>query len=98
MFFERPESGTRALLIHIEQEESDAAELWELTVSAGLEPVSCMTARRRYPDPKTYIGSGKLDEIHSEADRCEAEIVLFDQELSPAQERNLERILNRRSR
>lgn len=96
MFFERPESGTRALLIHIEQEETDAAELWELTRSAGLDPVSCVSARKRYPDPKTYIGSGKLDEIHAEALRCEAQIVLFDQELSPAQERNLERVLQRR--
>lgn len=96
MFFERPESGTRALLIHIEQEETDAAELLELTISAGLDPVSCMSARKRYPDPKTYIGSGKLDEILAEAERSEAQLVLFDQELSPAQERNLERILNRR--
>ncbi len=96
MFFDRPESGTRALLVHIEQEESDADELRELTVSAGLEPVGCISARKRYPDPKTYIGSGKLAEIHDAALDGDAQIVLFDQELTPAQERNLERVLARR--
>lgn len=111
MFFDRPESGTRALLVHVEPsgpvragaahggpavEHSDPRELWELTVSAGLEPIGCVSARKRFPDPKTYIGSGKLEEIHAEARAHEAQVVLFDQELSPAQERNLEQTLGRR--
>lgn len=96
MFFERPETGTQALLVHIEQEDSTAAELQELAVSAGLVPVGCVSAKRRYPDPRTYIGSGKLDEINRESERLEAGLILFDQELSPIQERNLERVLNRR--
>lgn len=96
MFFDRPESGTRTLLVHIEQEESDARELKELTLSAGLNPVGWAKAPRRYPDPKTYIGSGKLAEIFEQANDVDAAIVLFDQELTPAQERNLEQALSRR--
>ncbi|MEX2327054.1 MAG: GTPase HflX, partial [Pseudomonadales bacterium] len=96
MFFERPETGTLALLVHIEQEDSPVEELTELTLSAGLVPVGCVSAKRRYPDPRTYIGSGKLAEIHGIADELCAAIVLFDQELTPAQERNLEQLLGRR--
>lgn len=96
MFFERPETGTHALLVHIEQEDSTVEEFRELAVSAGLVPVGCITAKRRYPDPKTYIGSGKLEEIGIEADAVEAALILFDQDLSPTQERNLERLLKRR--
>lgn len=96
MFFERPETGTQALLVHIEQEDSTAAELQELALSAGLVPVGCVNAKRRYPDPRTYIGSGKLDEIKRESRRLSAGLILFDQELSPVQERNLERILDTR--
>lgn len=96
MFFERPATGTLALLVHIEQEDSSVEELTELTLSAGLVPVGCVSARRRYPDPRTYIGSGKLAEIHVIADELAAAIILFDQDLTPAQERNLERVLGRR--
>jgi len=96
LFFDRPETGTQVLLVHIEQEDSTAEELNELALSAGLVPVGWVTAKRRYPDPRTYIGSGKLDEIHAESDRVEARVILFDQDLSPTQERNLERLLNRR--
>ena len=96
MFFERPEAGTQALLVHIEKEDSTAGELWELAVSAGLEPVGGITAKRRSPDPKTYIGSGKLQEVLQYAEEVEAELILFDEELSPTQERNLEEHLERR--
>lgn len=96
MFFDRPETGTSALLVHIEHEESSIGELTELTLSAGLVPVGCVRAKRKFPDPKTYIGSGKLNEIHEQADELCAGIVIFDQDLTPAQERNLERMLERR--
>ncbi|HIG41291.1 MAG: ribosome rescue GTPase HflX [bacterium] len=90
MFFERPEAGTQTLLVHIEVEGSTIEELRELAVSAGLEPVSELTAKKRYPDPKTYVGSGKLEEIRQLANDVGAVLILFDQELSPTQERNLE--------
>ncbi|MCB1644166.1 MAG: GTPase HflX [Pseudomonadales bacterium] len=96
MFFERPEAGTHALLVHIEQDDSTAEELKELALSAGLEPVACLSAKRRVPDPKTYIGAGKLEEVRELADASDARLILFDEELTPTQERNLEKYLERR--
>lgn len=96
MFFERPEAGTQTLLVHVESDGSSAEELRELALSAGLTPVAEITARRRSPDPKTYIGSGKLDEVLKLAEELEVALILFDQELSPSQERNLEASLERR--
>lgn len=96
MFFERPEAGTQTLLVHIENDDSTAGELRELAVSAGLDPVVEVSARKRAPDPRTYIGSGKLDEVRKLADEAEIYLVLFDEELTPTQERNLEASLERR--
>ncbi|MFT6014965.1 MAG: GTP-binding protein HflX, partial [Candidatus Azotimanducaceae bacterium] len=96
LFFERPAAGTQALLVHIENDNSTAEELRELALSAGLTPVVEITARRKSPDPRTYIGSGKLKEVHQLAEETEAELILFDEELSPTQERNLEEALERR--
>lgn len=96
MFFERPDAGTQTLLVHIEAQDATVEELRELAVSAGLNAVSEVTAKKRNPDPKTYIGSGKLEEIRLIADEVGAELILFDQELSPTQERNLEEEFERR--
>ena len=66
MFIDRPESGSRALLVHIQKAGSDLAsldELRELTLSAGLDAVGCLTSSRRFPHPGTFIGAGKIDEI-----------------------------------
>lgn len=99
MFFERPEAGTQTLLVHVERDDRDPgtiAELKELALSAGLNPVGCVTARRRHPDPRTFIGSGKLEEVERSLQADGAELVLFDQELTATQERNLEQALCRR--
>jgi|TARA_B110000977_G_scaffold41478_1_gene55840 GTP-binding protein HflX len=96
LFFERPDAGTQTLLVHIEAQDATVEELRELAVSAGLNAVSEVTAKKRNPDPKTYIGSGKLEEIRLIADEVGAELILFDQELSPTQERNLEEAFERR--
>lgn len=96
MFFERPEAGTQTLLVHIENDDSTAEELRELALSAGLEPVAELTAKRRHPDPKTFVGSGKLDEIRQMADEAGVYLILFDEELTPTQERNIEQSLERR--
>ncbi len=96
MFFERPDAGTQTLLVHIENDDSTVEELRELALSAGLEPVVEITAKRRHPDPKTFVGSGKLDEIHQLADDAGAQLILFDEELTPTQERNIEASLERR--
>lgn len=68
-------------------------ELALLAESAGDEPVARVIARRKAPDPALFIGSGKADEIKALAQAHQAEAVLFDQALSPAQQRNLERHL-----
>jgi GTP-binding protein HflX len=96
LFFERPEAGTQALLVHVENDDSTAEELRELALSAGLNPVIEITSRRRSPDPRTFIGSGKLEEVHKLAEEAEVALILFDEELSPSQERNLEEALERR--
>jgi GTPase len=68
-------------------------ELALLAESAGDVPVARVIARRKAPDPALYIGSGKADEIKALVLAHRAEAVLFDQALSPAQQRNLERHL-----
>lgn len=93
MFFDRPEFGTQAFLVHIQQDDSTPQELNELVLSAGLVPVGYLVARKRNPDPKTYIGSGKLAEIKVQAQEDEAGLIIFDQDLTPTQERNLEAFL-----
>jgi len=67
-----------------------------LAQGAGAHIAATLTVRRGKPDAAHFIGSGKLQEAVALAESCAAEIVLFDQPLSPAQQRNLERALNRR--
>jgi GTP-binding protein HflX len=93
LFFDRPAFGTHAFLVHIQQNDSTPAEINELSLSAGLVPVGCLIARKRAPNPKTYIGSGKLEEVKAQADEADAGLVIFDQDLTPTQERNLEAFL-----
>ncbi len=95
MFFERPESGECAILVHIEF--SDAAdqesprELEELALSAGADPVAFLTGSRNQPSPKFFLGTGKLDELNQLVQLHEAEVVIFNHALAPGQERNIER-------
>ncbi len=68
-------------------------ELAQLACSAGDLPVARITARRKAPDPALFVGSGKADEIKAMVAATAAHGVIFDQALSPAQQRNLERHL-----
>ena len=68
-------------------------ELGLLAKTAGLNPVARLTCKRKAPDAALFVGSGKADEIKLLAVQLGAEEVLFDQSLSPAQQRNLERRL-----
>ncbi len=68
-------------------------ELGLLAQTAGLEPVARITCKRRAPDAALFVGSGKAEEIKALARETGATEVLFDQSLSPAQQRNLERSL-----
>lgn len=97
MFFERPDAGETAVLVHVdfqdEHEREDAGELLELVRSAGAEPAMLLTGSRRRPDPRTFIGAGKLAELKEALQVHAAELVIFNHALSPSQERNLERTL-----
>jgi GTP-binding protein HflX len=96
--FERPRKGERAVLVHVEFTEDlegeELQEFQELVVSAGVEPVALVTGKRHHPNPKYLIGMGKAEELLALVREHEADVVLFNHTLSPAQERNLERFLN----
>ncbi|MEP6772685.1 MAG: GTPase HflX [Polaromonas sp.] len=74
--------------------DADLQELGLLAQTAGLQPVARVTCKRRAPDAALFIGTGKADEIKLLALDTGATEVLFDQSLSPAQQRNLERHLD----
>ena len=71
--------------------DGELLELGLLAETAGLRPVARLTCKRRAPDAALFVGSGKADEIKFLAQQHGATEVLFDQSLSPAQQRNLER-------
>jgi GTP-binding protein HflX len=71
-------------------------ELRSLAKTAGAEVVDQMVVRRRKPYPGLYVGSGKAEEIAARAEANEADLVIFDNDLSPAQIRDLERIIGRK--
>ena len=73
--------------------DNELEELSQLATTAGLTPISKMTCKRKAPDAALFVGSGKADEIKFMAEQLGAQEVLFDQSLSPAQQRNLERHL-----
>lgn len=74
--------------------DADLHELGLLAQTAGLQPVARVTCKRRAPDAALFVGTGKADEIKLLALESGATEVLFDQSLSPAQQRNLERHLD----
>ncbi len=71
--------------------DAELEELGLLAQTAGLEPVARVACKRKAPDAALFVGSGKADEIRMLADATGAQEILFDQSLSPAQQRNLER-------
>ncbi len=79
----------------IESVEEELDELALLVDTAGAEVVGRVTQRRDRPDPATFIGSGKADEVAKLAELLDVDTVVFDEELSPAQQRNLEKIFGR---
>ena len=78
----------------VSQFDVDLEELSLLAQAAGLMPVARLTCKRKAPDAALFVGSGKADEIRVLARMHGAVEVLFDQALSPVQQRNLERNLD----
>ena len=92
--FDRYESGEQAILVHIsftyEGELEDLNECKMLISSAGANTLGVVTGTRQSPLPKYYVGLGKAQEIADMVRAKNADIVIFNHALSPAQERNLE--------
>ena len=94
---DRPQAGERALIVQIDFGQTDLPEQLEevrlLAESAGAIVCAEVTGKRRSPEPATYAGKGKVHEIAAMLAAVSADLVIFNHELSPAQERNLERQL-----
>ena len=98
--FERSRRGEHALLIQPHAGgppgEGVLEEFGELARSAGASVAAVLTAKIDRPNPSTLIGSGKLEEVKAACEATGADLVLVNHALSPVQERNLERALERR--
>ncbi|WP_131782041.1 ribosome rescue GTPase HflX [Legionella gresilensis] len=95
--FERPQGGERAVLVQLAlpglDTEQALSEFKELALSAQAEIVACVQGARYTPEAKYYVGLGKAEEIREQVVMHNAELVLINHDLSPSQERNLERLL-----
>lgn len=91
---EIPDNSERAVLVHIDFRSTecneDLDEFIELVSSSDVIPVKTITCSRDVPDTRYYIGRGKLEEIRNAQIDTEADVVIFNHAISPAQERNLE--------
>jgi GTP-binding protein HflX len=92
-----PERGlVLAVLPKSADAEGELGELRELARTAGVEPVGELVQQRAIPDPRTYVGKGKLQELKAAYDEARAEVLLVDDELEPSQQRALENALTAR--
>jgi GTP-binding protein HflX len=92
-----PERGlVLAVLPRSADAEEELGELRELARTAGVEPVAELVQQRANPDPRTYVGKGKLEELKRAYEESRAEVLLVDDELQPAQQRSLENALTAR--
>ncbi|QDF96051.1 GTPase HflX [Azoarcus sp. DD4] len=96
--FERPATGERAVLVQLDLGqgaiEERLSELELLASSAGASVEAVVRGRRNAPDPALFAGRGKVDEIGEVLRAHDADLVIFNHALSPAQQRNLERALS----
>jgi GTPase len=76
--------------------DDEIGEFEELARTAGVRPVARVLQHRAQPDPRSYVGKGKLDELKQEYDGVKAEVLLVDDELSPSQQKLLENTLDAR--
>lgn len=95
--FERPASGERAVLVQLDFGEGDYAERLSefrlLVGSAGALALAVVSGKRARPDPSMFAGKGKVAEIGDVLRLHEADVVVFNHDLAPGQQRNLERTL-----
>lgn len=95
--FERHEGGENAVLVHVDfsaksqgDNREELEEFIELVTSAGITILDVITTKRQSPHAKYYLGKGKIDELCDSVKIHQADVVLFNHSLSPAQERNIE--------
>lgn len=97
MKIENKQNSELAILVHVhfstDRMREDLAEFQELAHSAGARVVSVVTGTRKVPDSKYFIGSGKAEEIRQLVASASVQLVLINHNLSPTQERNLEKLL-----
>jgi GTP-binding protein HflX len=95
--FERPQSGERAILVYAgldgAPDDTEREEFFDLACSAGAVIVGEVVSARRKPDPRYFVGKGKLDQVAACVQEERAELVILSAALSPSQERNLEQRL-----
>ena len=92
-----PERGfILAVLARGVDADDELAELAELARTAGVEPVGRLVQQRQQPDPRSYVGKGKLEELKQAYGEARAEVLLVDDELDPTQQRTLENALEAR--
>lgn len=98
--FERPDIGERVILVHTRFRNAagnqDLNEFKELVRSAGAEIATVITVQRDTPDARLLIGSGKAEELGELACLLNVDVIIFNYSLSPSQERNLEKICEKR--
>jgi len=94
--FDRYEAGEQAVLVHIDfPKEGDREDLHELELlvsSAGVSSLAVVQGSRQAPHPKLFVGTGKAEEIAEIVKIHNADVVIFNHQLSPSQERNIERV------
>ena len=96
-FGPEPERGLLlSVLANGSDDEEELAELHELARTAGVEPVGQVVQHRVRPDPRSYVGKGKLEELKSAYRTADAEVLIVDDELQPTQQRALEDALSAR--
>jgi GTPase len=92
--FDRPKGGEAAILVSLDFGETDydesTDELRRLVLSAGMSIVHLVQSKRAKPDAKYFVGSGKADEVKDLLASLHAKVVVFNHDLSPSQQRNLE--------
>ncbi len=95
--FERPQSGERAILLHASPtgapDQAEREEFVELASSAGAVIVDEIISARKRPEPRYFVGKGKLDEVLASKRQHDADLVICSAALSPSQERNIEKHL-----
>lgn len=98
--FERPGGGEAAILVSVDFGDSDYEEslneLRQLSISAGLSIRGTVEGKRLSPDAKHFIGSGKADELVQMMQASDSNVAVFNHDLTPSQQRNLERLLQAR--